>query len=190
MAYRVFLSHNSRDRIPCERIRKEGRRIGVTVYMYEFDRRPGTNLSEKIRGEIRNSDAVIVLLTKASARSAYVHQEIGYAEGMEKPIIPVVENVIRESDLAMLKGREFIQYDADHPQEALLQLLPYLDGLRAAKAYKAGASLVVLVGLVVWLLVELFSVDRKPGSAPGPQETAENLRALPGIIDRSKKEKR
>lgn len=75
----VFISHSSADRPRVEWIAEQARQQGVMPYLAEHDPQPGTLLSDKVRGAIRASDAMIVLLTTSSMESPYVHQEIGVA---------------------------------------------------------------------------------------------------------------
>ena len=80
MPYRVFLSHSSSDAPWVKYIAGRAQAVGVEAYLYEHDPQPGHLIAEKVKQAIARSDAVVVLLTRSAHRSAYVQQEIGFAE--------------------------------------------------------------------------------------------------------------
>src|SRR5713226_6750499 len=102
LAYRVFLSHSSRDKRWVEWIQENAKGIGVDVYLAEHDVQAGRQLSEK--EAIGQCNALLVLLTDNSQSSTYVHQEIGTAVGLGKLIIPLVQPGVECG--AMLQGKE------------------------------------------------------------------------------------
>jgi hypothetical protein len=143
MGYRIFLSHSSRDSVWVNWIKENARRIAVEVYCYEHDPQPGKVVADKLKAAIGDCDALVVLLTANSRFSAYVQQEIGFAERAGKLIIPLVQPGVGPESLAMLEGREYIPFDYQNPQAALLKLLPYLQRLKQVKENQQ----VVLLGL-------------------------------------------
>ena len=78
--------------------------VGIVAYLYENDPRPGLYVSAKVKAQIAESDALVVLLTVNSQYSAYVQQEIGVAEGLGKLVIPLVQPGVDQRALAMLAG--------------------------------------------------------------------------------------
>lgn len=133
MAYKVFLSHSSKDSAWVNWITENTRRVGVEVYCYEHDSQPGKLIAEKLKAAIEERDALLVLLTVNSRISAYVQQEIGFAEHAGKLIIPLVQPGVGPESLAMLEGREYIPFDYQNPQQALSKLLPHLQKLKEGK---------------------------------------------------------
>jgi hypothetical protein len=103
----------------------------------------------------------VVLLTKAGAASAYVHQEVGVAIDAGIPVIPLVETGI--ANLAMLGGIEYISFDLAHPEAAIRDLTSMLtrlaeqmrreDEARARRAQQV--DMLVLLGLLVLVIVAL-----------------------------------
>ena len=131
--YSVFFSHSSIDKEWIFWIADNAEAIGIEVYLYEHDPQPGKVIAEKIKNAIRDSDALLVLLSKNSQYTPYVHQEIGVAADNELLIIPLVEPGVDLRCLAMLEGHEYIEFDFKNPEEALLILLPHLKNLKQAK---------------------------------------------------------
>jgi nucleoside 2-deoxyribosyltransferase len=119
MTTRIFLSHSAGDRDLVREVRSRIAALDIEVYMFEHDPQPGTLVAAKIQQELDRSDAVVVIITPRSSASSYVHQEIGFALGTKKPVIPLVEKGTSEDGLAMLKGVEYVELDPCHPSAAL-----------------------------------------------------------------------
>lgn len=149
MAYRVFLSHATADKQSAVQIARCALEIGVEVYLFEWNSRPGTVVSEKLKQAIDNADAVVVLLTPASQTSAYTHQEIGYAEKSKKLIVPIVLPEFDPKHLAMLVGREYVPFNPIRPDEGLVLLRAFLRNKKGVKEEEqrrlAGLGILVLL---------------------------------------------
>ena len=147
MIYRIFLSHSSADAVWVKWIAKNLGTVGIQAYLYEHDPQPGTSIASKVKSAIQRSDALVVLLTGSSQFSAYVQQEIGFAEATAKLVIPLVQPGLHRSSLAMLEGREYIPFNFRNPQQALGTLLSYLQRLRDAK--ESQQAVLLIVGTIV-----------------------------------------
>lgn len=157
---RVFLSHSSGDPGAVHMFRDQAAATGMDVYLAEHDFQPGESLAEKVRRAIRRSDAVVVLLTKSGAASAYVHQEVGVAIEAGKPLIPIVETGV--SNLAMLGGIEYISFNTAQPEGAIRDLTRVLTGLaermrrdEARARQQQQMEMLVLLALLVLVVVAL-----------------------------------
>jgi len=133
MGYKVFLSHSSKDSAWVNVIKENAKAIGVEVYCYEHDPQPGKLVAEKLKAAIERCDTLLVLLTADSRFSAYVQQEIGFAEHARKPIIPLVQPGVGSESLAMLEGRENVPFDCQNPKQVLSRLIPYIQKLKQMK---------------------------------------------------------
>jgi hypothetical protein len=150
VGYRIFLSHTARDANWANWVRQEAARISIEVYMFEHDPQPGRDLAEKVKNAIRMCDAVVVLLTPNSENAPYVQQEIGFAQGIPKLVIPLVWPGVNARSFAMLQGKEFVTFD---PRQATTALKPVLDYIGRLKNQKElgqailGIAAIVLVAL-------------------------------------------
>lgn len=151
MAYTIFFSHSGSDKQWAAWIAEAAKKGGIAVYLFEHDPRPGVQIAQKIKVAISSSDALVVLLTPQSQSSAYVQQEIGYAEAQAKLIIPLVWSDGQKPTLAMLEGREYVPFDSANPQAALGTLLRYLQQLKAKK--EATQAVLAFGALVVAALL-------------------------------------
>ena len=126
MALDIFFSHGTADREWVQRITGSIEGDDVHVYLYERDSRPGHAITEKLQHAIEACDILVVLLTRRSHSSAYVQQEIGFAEGKKKLIIPLVEKGVPKRSLAMLEGREYVPFNTKAIDECIAALTAYL----------------------------------------------------------------
>jgi TIR domain len=135
MAYRVFVSHASKDREWIEWITQQAG-SSITFYLAEHDLQLGKELAVKIQSQISKSHALIVFLTDATESAAFVHQEVGWAMKANKLVIPVVQEGIGEDQLGMLKGLEYLIFDFSRPEAGQRALMQHLRGLALQKAAK------------------------------------------------------
>jgi hypothetical protein len=61
------------------------------ITVSDWGDKSGTNLAQKITSDITRADLVAVLLTVAACTSAWVNQEIGFALGLGKKVLPILE---------------------------------------------------------------------------------------------------
>jgi len=101
---KVFLSHTHKDSFLAKKIASALVASGLDVWNAETEILPGDNWAEKISNALKESDAMVVLLTPESLESRIVQREIEYALGdksYNKRLIPVLvgseENVSIES---------------------------------------------------------------------------------------------
>ena len=90
---KVFLSHAHADAPLAGRVRKALAESGFELWDPQRDILPGDNWASEVAHALEESDAMVVLLTPAAARSPYVKREIEYALGAKNysnRLIPVV----------------------------------------------------------------------------------------------------
>ena len=152
MAYKVFISHSTRDHGLVIALANLLSKYGVRVLVAEWYLAPGEALLKKVAAQIQNSDCVVALLTRNGMRPNWGQQEIGYTLKSQKPIIPLVENGVDQKDLGALQGREYIEYDPARPQEALVRTASYVRSLKLKKEEQEKA-LVIAGGIIAFLLL-------------------------------------
>jgi nucleoside 2-deoxyribosyltransferase len=153
MAYKVFISHSTRDWGLVIALANLFSKLGIEPSVAEWYLTPGERLDEKVFTEIDQSDCTIVLLTKNGMRSNWVHQEIGYALKSNKPVIPLVEKGISSTDLSPLEGKEYIEYDPSQPEEAMMRLSTYTQLLKLKKEEREKTLLVAGAFIALLLLL-------------------------------------
>jgi TIR domain len=87
---RVFLSYAHDDAQAVQTLRQSLRDIKVSGWMDQSDIATGGAIAKQVRESLRQSSAVIVVVSKRSLKSQWVKFEVGAALGMGKRIIPIV----------------------------------------------------------------------------------------------------
>jgi hypothetical protein len=152
MAYKVFISHSTRDQGLVIALAKLLPKYGLEVVVADWYLSPGQPLADKVLGLIKRADCVLVFLTRDGMRSNWVQQEIGIALDSRKLLIPLVEKGASSRDLAALRGLERIEYDPAWPQQALVKASTYVRDLKLRKEQREKA-LLVAGGILAFLLL-------------------------------------
>jgi len=152
MAYKVFISHSSRDQGLVISLANLLSKFGVEVFVAEWYLAPGERIDRKVFREIETSDCMVILLTQEGIRSTWVQQEIGYALKTGRHIIPLVEKGIDMGDLGALQGKEYIEYDLYQPQQALFGLSTYVRSLKLRKEEQE-KTLLIAGGILAFQLL-------------------------------------
>lgn len=102
---RVFVSHSHHDKSVARRLVRRMSAHGIAVWLDERDLPIGTPLTPSIEEHIRGVDTLLVVASRAAARSSWVDKEIDLARDLGKPIIPLfVEAVSDHPRFAEHKG--------------------------------------------------------------------------------------
>ena len=89
---KVFISYAHSDEAPVRKIVAILKRAGLEVWA-DSEILPGDNWAEQVAKALKESDAMVVLLTPEATRSKWVRHEIEYALGEKrysKRLIPVI----------------------------------------------------------------------------------------------------
>lgn len=159
MAYKVFISHSTRDQQLVIMLANLLTKFDMEVSVAEWYLTPGQRLDKKVFGEIDKSNCVVVLLTKKGIRSNWVQHEMGYAMKSKKPLIPIVEKGVKTRELGSLQGKEYIEYDPRKPQQALVKASTYVKSFKLKKEEQEKA-LLVTGGIVAFLLLLMLAGEK------------------------------
>lgn len=102
-SYRVFISYSHEDRNQAVKIVDHLTRIGLRA-MCDLSLAPGASFTDQIKKGIAFSHAFVPLLTASSAKRTWVHQEIGYAMGVEVPVLPVAIGEVPEGIIQQVQA--------------------------------------------------------------------------------------
>ncbi len=123
---RIFISHSFADEdlaLKLKQILLQNKQI-ITVYMAQKEPDFEIEISDKITREIQNSDYLVAMITKASNKSPSVHQEFGFAQGVNTLKIPLVEKGATKG--VLLEGRDNIEFDRTHFENSCKQVLEHI----------------------------------------------------------------
>src|SRR5688572_29780754 len=89
MAY-VFLSYAKSDRDTAFAIRDLLEAEGFSVWLDKNQSALAEQVWPNIQANIRNAGAVIILVSDAAHRSAWLKREIDFAKSLQKPLFPIL----------------------------------------------------------------------------------------------------
>ncbi|MCK4631685.1 MAG: toll/interleukin-1 receptor domain-containing protein [candidate division Zixibacteria bacterium] len=158
MKYKVFFSHSVRDKDWVNWITRNLTGPDMQIWLSEYDIQPGEYITTKVEQNISDCDCFVVLLTKNSQQSVFVQNEIGCAQALKKPIVPLAESGIDKSRLGMLTGREYITFRKHQPYEALREVSNFL---YRDKSIKERGQNIVIGGFLGLLFAALVLGDEE-----------------------------
>jgi nucleoside 2-deoxyribosyltransferase len=88
MVTRVFISYARDDRALAESVAKQLARSGIETWS-EFDVEAGTQIEDSLLSKLTESDAIVAIVSNASAHSSGLGYELGAARAMRKRVVLV-----------------------------------------------------------------------------------------------------
>lgn len=85
-----FISYSTQDQRLAQFICNELTQHGLTVFVARASLVPGQQWSDVIRANLKSSDWVLFLASRAACQSPWVQQELGMALGASKRLIPII----------------------------------------------------------------------------------------------------
>jgi hypothetical protein len=122
---KIFISYANAEAGFAEALKNALSELGHTLWWFEEGIAPGQKLQETIFDQLRNADALLILVSPSSLRSQWVGHELGaalaYSEERGKPlIIPVLlGGVVLEPPLSRYMG---IRADSSDAEEVALKV--------------------------------------------------------------------
>ncbi|MDF1814680.1 MAG: toll/interleukin-1 receptor domain-containing protein, partial [Verrucomicrobiales bacterium] len=86
----IFLSHSSKDKWAASRIAKDLESIGASVFLDEKRLHTGEHLDDELSVHLEECDDFLILFSPWSIESHWVIWELGGAQNLGKPIIPIL----------------------------------------------------------------------------------------------------
>jgi len=144
----LFMCHSSRDRIATERVSGWLRRAGFTTVFVDFDPErgipAGRNWERELYAQLRRTEAVVFLATRAATESRWCFAELSLARSLGHPVFPLAMDsgvqlpLLADVQWIDLTGADLTS-DGDESQQpsGLLALLAGLGagGLEPADAF-------------------------------------------------------
>ena len=108
---KVFISHSSKDEAVVRWLAAQVSAAGHEAWVAEWDPQPGEHLTNKVRKQLAECDAYVLLLTEEGYGSLYVAHESGAAVASGKPVIALVDNALAERPMGLLADIEQVRFD-------------------------------------------------------------------------------
>lgn len=126
----IFISYSPDDKEQKDEITSILENNGYIVWDEEKETHPGTDRPQEIEKPIRNSKAVLVLLTRKSLTSRWVNEEIAYALSLQKNIYPLLlDDVLLLEDIPIpepLRNIQFLDFRRPINETKIAKLLQSL----------------------------------------------------------------
>lgn len=96
---KVFISYTHSDSSWVRQFAEALKRHGIIVWFDTWVIKIGDDIRESIEKGLRESDVIVVVVSKESQKSTNLFFEMGAAVGMGKEVIPIVESHIDQSSM-------------------------------------------------------------------------------------------
>jgi hypothetical protein len=90
---KVFISHSSKDEALASKVVSHLERAGLDVWYDKREIMPGDNWGDKIAQGLRESDAMVILLTPGALESDFMRRDIDFAlsqKPFKRRVVPVL----------------------------------------------------------------------------------------------------
>ena len=151
MAFRVFLSHSSRNDDYAKFISQTLMAKGFEIFLDDYSIEPGEPIWQKIEQWIPTADVFILLLSKEAHDSPSVNQEVGMALQSNATIIPVaMEPIIPPGRISNIRTMPLYE----NPSGWLQWLSSHLDQKKSEKSEKERRVIWGIAAFIagLWLL--------------------------------------
>lgn len=89
----IFISYSTVDAAAAQFIHRNLVEQGVSAFLAATSLQPGQQWSPEILGALRGSECVLFLASRSACTSPWVQQELGYAIGAKKKLIPIIWDI-------------------------------------------------------------------------------------------------
>lgn len=108
----IFFSYSRDDSNFVMNLAKNLRKAGATIWLDQLDIKPGSRWDSSIEKALASSNTLLVILSKSSVESQNVMDEVSYALGENKKVVPVL---LEECDIPFrLKRLQYADFTTDH----------------------------------------------------------------------------
>ncbi len=117
-SYRVFVSYSRDDRLIVGRFVEALEEAGLRV-VWDKNIQPGERFSDIIKHGIAHAHVFIPMLTAKGVKRPWVHQETGYAMGLNVPVLPIAVGRLPSQMISDLHAMQVKSRMTDLPIDAL-----------------------------------------------------------------------
>jgi TIR domain len=129
----IFISYASKDLAAAEFMHKHLIENGVTAFLASASLKPGQLWSKEILKALRDSNCVLFLASEHACSSPWVQQELGYAIGAKKKLIPIVWNMKPSKLPGWASEYQALDLSKKTAEEVRVQMTSIASGIRANK---------------------------------------------------------
>jgi nucleoside 2-deoxyribosyltransferase len=155
MAFKVFLSHSTAPEEQALVWRLQTLATAHGLHVIVPQRAPASTrkqsfISEAVRSAIDQSDCVLAIITTRTPPA--VQQELSYAMGKVKLIIPLVEAAVANQQIVRSFDRVFLFSHDEYPGKVENKVVQFLNEQRISKENRQALGALIAIGLGMLLL--------------------------------------
>ena len=108
---RVYISHSQKDNDLVRDMARRLKEAGLVPIVDFMQPLVGAKWRNHVRKSLGMADAVIVLLTPESVKSDWVMMELGYADALNRPVVPITVGVQHRDVPGPLASYKSVSFD-------------------------------------------------------------------------------
>lgn len=145
---KVFISHSHKDYKKIDKYIEPLKSMkDLRIFYSKESLNCGDNIDKELQNAINESDLIILLHSKNTVESSYVNQEVGYALGKKKKILPFLLDTSKPK--GFLEKMKYIRIKSNDPEVLYKEIAKRI----SKKMMDDNRNIFYLVILIVILLV-------------------------------------
>jgi hypothetical protein len=124
--YQIFLSHPASRTEMAESIAREFARLGLTGFVANRDVPPANDWRQMLEDALLSCDALVALLDESFKASDWCDQEVGFALGLRKPVVPVRTTTNPRTPHGFLAAMQALDASTTPPRETANRIFDLL----------------------------------------------------------------
>lgn len=145
----AFISYSSQDEKLAQFVHKHLSDEGLDVFLASISLKPGDHWSKKIMENLRSSNWVILLASRAACQSQFVQQELGGAIYGTKKIVPIVWDMLPSELPGWTRSYQAINLAGATLESLSQQMSSIAQHIKSEK----GKGLLILGAIILALIV-------------------------------------
>ena len=125
----VFISHAQADLPLAEYLHRHLTQEGLSIYLASVSMAPGERWMPSILNNLRSSTWVICLASRAACESQWVMQEMGFAIGTNKKLVPIVWDIQPDTLPAWMRQYQAVNLGGASQEEAKVAITRIADAI-------------------------------------------------------------
>ena len=129
----IFISYSTVDAEAAQFIHRNLVEQGTSAFLAATSLQPGQQWSAEILEALRGSDTVLFLASRSACASPWVQQELGYAVGAKKKIIPIIWDIKPTELPGWVSGYQALDLSRHSPEEVREEVAAIAERIKTDK---------------------------------------------------------
>lgn len=135
-----FISYRYEDRHLAGKVAEGLKQSNQVCFLAHENIRPSKFFEDEIKNRLRNCSALVAVVTPDFEGASYPSQEVGFAMGIGKPIMPLWFPGVKSDELGFLKAVNAIHTTEENLSEAILKIIRTTEEELANKFVRSSES--------------------------------------------------